>query len=322
MTTPGPTIFERNPFSRRRFMQYGAVGTGIVAVSPYLTKLRAFAAPPVGAHQGILVTINLAGGNDGLNMVIPYSDPHYPVLRSSLRVTNSLPIGSGLGLHPALPKLKARFDQGKVAVVPRCRLQPRRPQSLHVRRHLDARLGWCEPGDVGVGRALSRPAPERRPRVAVRRLAARLGRRTPAGRCRPPVVASAEHRRRVRHRPLGPVERTHVRRARELRCRRLGARPARRPVRRDRGRPDSADPTHPARVRVRRPTEQSATAARARRAPHQREPRHPRDRHRARRLRHPLRRTRLARNAHGSARRRHRRVLRDALADLAPERRR
>ena len=117
MTTSGPTIFERNPFSRRRFMQYGAVGTGVVAMSPYLSKLRAFAAPPVAQNQGILVTINLSGGNDGLNMVIPYADPHYPVLRSSLRVTNALPIGSGLGLHPALPKLKARFDQGKVAVI-------------------------------------------------------------------------------------------------------------------------------------------------------------------------------------------------------------
>jgi uncharacterized protein (DUF1501 family) len=117
VTTSGPNLFERNRFSRRRFMQYSAVGTGVVAVSPYLSKLQAFAAPPVADNQGILVTINLAGGNDGLNMVIPYADPQYPHLRSSLRVTNSLPLGSGLGLHPAMPKLKARYDQGKVAVV-------------------------------------------------------------------------------------------------------------------------------------------------------------------------------------------------------------
>jgi uncharacterized protein (DUF1501 family) len=98
-------------------MQYGAVGTGIVAVSPYLSKLQAFAAPPVGDHQGILLTINLAGGNDGLNMVVPHGDPRYAAIRSSLRITNPLSIGSGLGLHPSMPKLKARFDQGKVAVV-------------------------------------------------------------------------------------------------------------------------------------------------------------------------------------------------------------
>ena len=117
MTTAGPTIFERNRFTRRRFMQYSAATTGVIAASPYLSKLQAFAAPPVADDQGILVTINLAGGNDGLNMVIPYADPRYGQIRSSLRITNSLPIGGGVGLHPSMPKLKARYDQGKVAVV-------------------------------------------------------------------------------------------------------------------------------------------------------------------------------------------------------------
>jgi len=117
VTTSGPNIFERNRFSRRRFIQYSAVGTGVVAVSPYMSKLQAFAAPPVGDHEGILVTINLAGGNDGLSMVVPFGDPRYGHLRSSTKITNALPIASGLGLHPSLPKLKARYDQGKVAVV-------------------------------------------------------------------------------------------------------------------------------------------------------------------------------------------------------------
>ena len=117
MTTKAPTIFERNPFSRRRFIQGSAVTAGVVAVSPYISRLQAFAAPPVADNQGILVTINLAGGNDGLNMVVPYADPQYAHLRNALRITNSLPIGGGLGLHPSMPKLKARFAQGKVAVV-------------------------------------------------------------------------------------------------------------------------------------------------------------------------------------------------------------
>ncbi len=149
MTTSGPNIFERNRFSRRRFMQYGAVGTGVVAVSPYLTKLRAFAAPPVAENEGILVTINLAGGNDGLNMVIPYADPQYAHLRSSLRVTNSLPIGGGLGLHPALPKLKARFDQGKVAVVRGVGYQP--PDLSHFTSGDIWMHGWGGSGAVTSG---------------------------------------------------------------------------------------------------------------------------------------------------------------------------
>ncbi|HEV7526928.1 MAG TPA: DUF1501 domain-containing protein [Acidimicrobiia bacterium] len=157
MTTSGPTIFERHAFSRRRFIQYGAVGTGVVAASPYLSKLQAFAAPPVADNQGILITINLAGGNDGLNMVIPYADPRYAQLRSSLRVTNSLPIGSGLGLHPSLPKLKARFDQGKVAVVRGVGYKP--PDLSHFTSGDIWMHGWGGSSSVAsgwVGRALDR----------------------------------------------------------------------------------------------------------------------------------------------------------------------
>ncbi len=43
--------------------------------------------------------------------------PRTASLRNTLRITNGLSIGSGLVMHPALVKTKARFDQGKVAVV-------------------------------------------------------------------------------------------------------------------------------------------------------------------------------------------------------------
>src|SRR5690349_10743500 len=115
-----------DPFmlSRRRFLQYSAVGAGTLAVSPYLGKLRAFAAPPVADNQGILITIQLAGGNDGMNMIAPVGDAAYASLRNTLRITNGLSIGSGLVMHPALVKTKARFDQGKVAVVRGVGYQP------------------------------------------------------------------------------------------------------------------------------------------------------------------------------------------------------
>ena len=41
--------------------------------------MLAFAAPPVADNQGILVTIFLGGGNDGLNMVVPVADAAYAV---------------------------------------------------------------------------------------------------------------------------------------------------------------------------------------------------------------------------------------------------
>src|SRR5262249_34484649 len=117
MTESGPNLFERNIFSRRRFLQYSAVGAGVVAISPYLSKLQAFAAPPVADDQGILVTIQLCGGNDGLNMVVPIADAQYHALRPTIGITNALPVSTGMGFHPALTRLRARYQRSAVAVV-------------------------------------------------------------------------------------------------------------------------------------------------------------------------------------------------------------
>jgi uncharacterized protein (DUF1501 family) len=98
-------------------LQFSAAGAGVVAATPYLSQLQAFAAPPVGDTQGILVTVFLGGGNDGMNTVAPVGMSRYAQLRPNLRITNGLSIGNGLALHPSLPKLKSRFDSGKVAIV-------------------------------------------------------------------------------------------------------------------------------------------------------------------------------------------------------------
>jgi uncharacterized protein (DUF1501 family) len=80
-------------FSRRRFLQYSAAGAGTIVIAPHLSKLEAFAAPPVGNNQGILVTIELNGGNDGLNMLPPVGNARYRDLRPTLAITNGLSIG-------------------------------------------------------------------------------------------------------------------------------------------------------------------------------------------------------------------------------------
>ncbi|HYL51672.1 MAG TPA: DUF1501 domain-containing protein, partial [Acidimicrobiia bacterium] len=124
MTDSPPTFFTQQRLSRRRFIQFGAMGAGAVAVTPYLSRLEAFAAPPVANDQGILVTIQLSGGNDGLNMLVPAADATYAALRPTLKVTNGLSIGSGFALHPSLAKTKARYDQGNVAIVRGVGYQP------------------------------------------------------------------------------------------------------------------------------------------------------------------------------------------------------
>ncbi len=100
------------------------MGAGAVAITPYLSRLEALAAPPVANNQGILVTIQLGGGNDGLNTVVPAGNAAYNSLRPTLKITNGLSIGNGVALHPSLVKTKARYDQGKVAIVRGVGYQP------------------------------------------------------------------------------------------------------------------------------------------------------------------------------------------------------
>jgi uncharacterized protein (DUF1501 family) len=117
LSTPAPT--DARSMGRRRFLQAGAMGMGAAALLPSWLADLAGAATPIGPKDGVLVTVQLGGGNDGLNTVVPTGDPAYYAKRASIAVkaTDALPIGTGVGLHPKLAYLKGRFDAGQLAVV-------------------------------------------------------------------------------------------------------------------------------------------------------------------------------------------------------------
>ena len=67
----------------------------------------------------ILVVVQLTGGNDYMNTLVPYNDPLYYDYRPTLGIPQDrlLTIDGGLGLNPALQPIKEMYDQGKVALI-------------------------------------------------------------------------------------------------------------------------------------------------------------------------------------------------------------
>lgn len=85
---------------------------------------RALAQAPLSglmtpADDHILVLINLQGGNDGLNTVVPYAMQQYYRYRPTMGVSPNdvLRLNDQVGLNPALRPLKTMFERGQMAVI-------------------------------------------------------------------------------------------------------------------------------------------------------------------------------------------------------------
>jgi uncharacterized protein (DUF1501 family) len=98
--------------------------------------------------DNVLVVLQLSGGNDALNTVIPYSDPLYLENRPVVRIDPEkvLPINERIGFNPAMEPIKALWDQGKVAIIQGIGYP--HPNRSHF-RSMDI---WhtCEPDKVGT----------------------------------------------------------------------------------------------------------------------------------------------------------------------------
>ncbi len=120
-----------DPFvnTRREFLQKGLVLLAAAPTVPTFLSNTVFALSnpadasrtqlPTGRDGKILVVVQLSGGNDGLNTVVPYADDEYRRHRPLLGIDpkSVLKIDNYLGLHPNLAPLKNLYDNGKMAVI-------------------------------------------------------------------------------------------------------------------------------------------------------------------------------------------------------------
>jgi len=82
-----------------------------------------YTASKPGVPQGrVLVVVQLSGGNDGLNTVVPFGDDNYNRARPGIRINNALKLdgvagSDGIGLNPALRPIQEMIGQGRAAIV-------------------------------------------------------------------------------------------------------------------------------------------------------------------------------------------------------------
>src|SRR5690349_3865448 len=109
-------------FTRRDFLKKGLLpvfsGSSVPAVFANGLAAAAADSPNAGPSDRILVLVQLAGGNDGLNTLIPFQDGAYHDARPTIRQeTGVLPVSATLGLHPNLKFLRQSFVEGQLAIV-------------------------------------------------------------------------------------------------------------------------------------------------------------------------------------------------------------
>ena len=107
--------------SRREFLASLAGGSAVLSLGAVVPDFlsQAARAESAGGGNTILVVVQLTGGNDGLNTVIPYSHDAYRQARPKLAIppADVLRIDDALGFHPSARGLADLLQGGKLAVV-------------------------------------------------------------------------------------------------------------------------------------------------------------------------------------------------------------
>src|SRR5260370_32091584 len=105
--------------NRPHFLRF-AMGASVLPGAMLSTAGVAWAAVPADArYRNLLVLIELKGGNDGLNTLVPYATPTYYALRPKLAIARDqvVQLSDAVGLHPALKPLLPLWRNRELAVL-------------------------------------------------------------------------------------------------------------------------------------------------------------------------------------------------------------
>src|SRR5258708_30364197 len=108
--------------TRRRFLERGLMGSPLVALGPTVPGFLASsarAAEPGKDH--VLVVVEMTGGNDGLNTVVPYADDLYHAARPTIGLTREqvVRVDDHVGLNPGMRSFEKLLSDGHLAIVQR-----------------------------------------------------------------------------------------------------------------------------------------------------------------------------------------------------------
>ncbi|MBK7097200.1 MAG: DUF1501 domain-containing protein [Sphingobacteriales bacterium] len=102
---------------RKEFLQVGSLATASMMFPKFLKAFEAKALVPPG--NKVVVVLQMSGGNDGLNTVIPVRNDIYYRLRPSLSIRKgqTAELTDDVSLHPELTSFKALYDEGNLAIL-------------------------------------------------------------------------------------------------------------------------------------------------------------------------------------------------------------
>ena len=102
---------------RRHFIQVGSLATASLMLPKFLKAFEG--QPTVPPGNRVVVILQLSGGNDGLNTVVPVGNDIYHNARPGLGIAGSkaLRLTDEAGLHPVLDAFKEFYDDGSLGII-------------------------------------------------------------------------------------------------------------------------------------------------------------------------------------------------------------